>query len=257
MKSERKNWSRDELIIVFNLYCRTPFGRIHKTNPDIIEMSKNIGRTPSAVAMKMVNFARLDPFHKERSVKGLAHGSKQDKIIWDEFNNDWENLAYESQKILYQLGHVEDQEKIIQAEFYKDIQKTELKRNVKIRLVQNFFRETVLASYDFACAICLLSVPEMLNASHIIPWSKSKLRRADPRNGLSLCVLHDRAFDRGLISIDKDYCVIISKKLKPKRKCRMFEIGFREMNGKKIKMPDRFLPDQIALDYHRDEIFLK
>ena len=257
MENERKNWTRDELIVAFNLYCRTPFGRIHKTNPDIIEMSKNIGRTPSAVAMKMVNYASLDPVHKERSVKGLAHGSKQDKLIWDEFNNDWETLACESQKILYQLGHGVDQEKSIQTDFYKDIQKTELKRNVKVRLVQHFFRETVLASYDYACAICILSIPEMLNASHIIPWSKSKLRRVDPRNGLSLCVLHDRAFDRGLISIDKDYCVIISTKMKTKRKCQMFEIAFIEMNGKKIKMPDRFSPDQDALDYHRNEIFLK
>ena len=257
MENERTNWTRDELIIAFNLYCRTQFGRIHKANPDIIQMAKNIGRTPSAVAMKMVNFASLDPVHKERSVKGLAHGSKQDKLIWDEFNNDWEALAYESQKILFQLGRGVDQEKSIQSEFYKDIQKTELKRNVKVRLVQHFFRETVLASYDFACAICLLSIPEMLNASHIIPWSKNKLRRVEPRNGLSLCVLHDRAFDRGFISIDKDYCVIISTKLKPKRKCQMFKIAFREMNRKKIKMPDRFFPDQSALDYHRNEIFLK
>ena len=256
MNGKGKNWSLEELIVAFNLYCRTPFGRIHKTNSDIIEMSKNIERTPSAVAMKMVNFASLDPVHKERSVKGLAHGSKQDKLIWDEFNNDWETLAYESQNILYKLGHGVDQEKSIQADFYKDIEKTEMKRNVKVRLVQHFFRETVLASYDYACAICLLSIPEMLNASHIIPWSKSKSRRVDPRNGLSLCALHDRAFDRGLISIDKDYCVIISTKIKTKRKGKMYEIAFIEMNGKKIKMPDRFFPDHNALDYHRENIFM-
>ena len=100
--------------------------------------------------------------------------------------------------------------------------------------MQRFFRDTVLASYDFACAICYLAIPEMLNASHIIPWSKSRSRRVDPRNGLSLCVLHDRAFDRGLISVDKNYCVIISKIIKPKRKCKMFKIAFEEMNGKKI-----------------------
>ena len=257
MSSRRKIWEREELIIAFNLYCRIPFGRIHKSNHNIIKIAEMLGRSPSSVSMKMCNFARFDPQLKKRNIKGLAHGSKQDKLIWDEFNNDWETLAYESQKILYQLDHGVDQEESIQAVFYKDIQKTEMKRNVKVRLVQHFFRETVLASYDYACAICLLSIPEMLNASHIIPWSKSKLRRVDPRNGLSLCVLHDRAFDRGLISIDKDYCVIISTKMKTKRKCQMYEIAFIEMNGKKIKMPDRFSPDQNALDYHRNEIFLK
>ena len=54
----------------------------------------------------------------------------------------------------------------------------------------------------------------LLNASHIIPWSVDKMRRADPRNGLSLCVLHDRAFDRGLIAVDEDFRIILSEKVR-------------------------------------------
>lgn len=72
MKRKAKNWLRDELIVAFNLYCRIPFGKIHKANPDIIILAKNIGRTPSAVAMKMVNFASLDPFHKKTKYKGIT-----------------------------------------------------------------------------------------------------------------------------------------------------------------------------------------
>lgn len=252
----RRDWIRDELIVAFNLYCRIPFGRIHKSNPDIINMAESLKRTPSAVAMKMVNFASLDPTHRKRHVKGLRHASKNDRKIWEEFNKNWEELAFESQKILYQLGYIPEAEKTIEDDIFKNIRKTELTRNVKVRLVQRFFRDTVLASYDFACAVCHLAIPQMLNASHIIPWSKSKSRRIDPRNGISLCALHDRAFDRGLITFDENYSVIISKILKSKRKCQMFEIAFKEMNGKKIKMPERFLPDQNALEYHRQKIFL-
>ena len=173
---------------------------------------------------------------------------------WDEFNENWENLAYESQRILYRLGYALD--KNIQSYFYRGYEQTELKRSVKVRLVQSFFRDTVLASYDYSCAVCHMALPVMLNASHIIPWSKSMERRVDPRNGISLCVLHDRAFDRGLITVSEDYRIQLSDNLKQKRKCQLYQVAFNEVAGKKIKMPIRFLPDQKALEYHRKEIFL-
>jgi hypothetical protein len=52
VQNKRKNWTRDELVVAFNLYCRISFGRIHKSNPEIIRISEKIKRTPSAVAMK-------------------------------------------------------------------------------------------------------------------------------------------------------------------------------------------------------------
>ena len=61
-------WSREELIIAFNLYCKTPFGKIDERNPEIIFLAKVIGRTPGAVSWKLANFARLDPILKERNI---------------------------------------------------------------------------------------------------------------------------------------------------------------------------------------------
>lgn len=58
MQRPAKLWTRDELLIAFNLYCRTPFGRLHRGNPDIIAMAELLGRTPSSVSMKLCNFAR-------------------------------------------------------------------------------------------------------------------------------------------------------------------------------------------------------
>ena len=57
----KRGWTRDELLVAFNLYCKTPFGRLHQRNPEIIRLASALGRTPSALAMKLVNFASLDP----------------------------------------------------------------------------------------------------------------------------------------------------------------------------------------------------
>jgi predicted restriction endonuclease len=97
----------------------------------------------------------------------------------------------------------------------------------------------------------------LLNASHIIPWSVDKIRRADPRNGLSLCVLHDRAFDRGLISIDDNFRIILSGKVKIAGAPKLHRVGLLEIEGKKIRLPDKFRPDQKAFTYHREKIFLQ
>jgi len=257
MKQRAKNWSRDELIVAFNLYCRIPFGRLYKTNPDIVNIAKSLGRTPSALTMKMVNFASLDPFHRKRNVKGLQHGSKQDMVIWDEFHENWESLAYESQKSLGKLSIETKQDYTLHESLLKKDILTESHKLTRVRLVQSFFRDAVLSSYDYSCSICKIRLHKMLNASHIIPWSIDKSRRADPCNGLSLCVFHDRAFDRGLITIDENYQIEISKEVKSTEiESNLHKIGLIEIEGQKITLPKKFNPDKEALAYHRDNIFL-
>lgn len=257
MENERKNWTRDELIIAFNLYCRTQFGRIHKANPDIIQMAKNIGRTPSAVAMKMVNFASLDPFHRERNVKGLQHSSKLDEHIWEEFHKDWESLAFESQQSLARLIGKTDEDYALEVSFLEPDIPTEARRITRVRLVQRFFRDTVLSSYNYSCTVCKINLYKMLNASHIIPWSIDKNRRADPSNGLSLCAFHDRAFDRGLITIDENFRIVLSGEVKVIEAPKLHRVGLLEVEGQVITLPDKFSPDQIALAYHREKVFLQ
>ena len=78
----RTNWTRDELIVAFNLYCKTPFGRIHIRNPEIIALAKVLGRTPSAVSWKLANLASLDPSLKKRNIAGATPGGKLEKEIW-------------------------------------------------------------------------------------------------------------------------------------------------------------------------------
>ncbi|TKJ37738.1 MAG: restriction endonuclease [Planctomycetes bacterium B3_Pla] len=256
MQDKRKQWSRDESIAVFNLYCRTCFGRMHKTNPDVIDMATKIGRTPSAVAMKMVNFASLDPFHRGRNVKGLQHSSKRDEQVWQEFHDDWEGLAFESQQSLARLLGKEDRDHELDIALLEPDIPTEARRVTRVRLVQSFFRDAVLSSYNYSCTVCHIQLCSMLNASHIVPWSIDEKRRADPSNGLSLCAFHDRAFDRGLITIDEDLRVVLSATARVKDAPKLHRVGLLEVEGQAISMPDKFSPDQSALSYHREKVFL-
>ncbi|MGD0078825.1 MAG: HNH endonuclease [Sedimentisphaerales bacterium] len=206
--------------------------------------------------MKMCNFASFDPILRNRNIKGLEHGSKQDEAIWKEFQYNWEGLAFESQRAIAEFKGFGKEQSHEELPFDPDIP-TEAQKSVRVRLVQSFFRETVLSSYNFSCAICRLNLPMLLNASHIIPWSADKTRRADPQNGLSLCVLHDRAFDRGLIAVDDSFRIVLSEKVKVTRAPKLHRVGLLEIEGKKLILPDKFRPDKIAFAYHRENVFLQ
>lgn len=248
-----KNWTRDELLLTFNLYCRTPFGRLHRNNPEVISLAQKIGRTPSAVAMKLVNFASFDPVQQARQIRGLSNASRADREIWNEFNANPEQLAFESQQTLQQSTG--ENEEVTETEISFPSGPTESTRLVRTRLVQSFFRDAVLSSYEFKCAICSLDLPELLSASHIIPWSKNVERRADPRNGLSLCAIHDRAFDRGLLAIGDAFDVLLSTRARiHSPESRLHLVALTEAEGKMISLPKRFAPDPEALAYHREHI---
>jgi hypothetical protein len=256
------NWTRDELLAVFALYCRLPFGKLHNGNPEIIEWARLLGRTPSAVAMKLSNFASFDPALRERGIKGLANTGNADRRLWEEFETDPERIAFESQQVAENLAVNSESDRQFQRVEAFEIDDrvpivTETERIVRVRLVQGFFRSAVLSSYGYKCSICKLHLPELLTASHIVPWSVDVRRRADPRNGLALCAIHDRAFDRGLIGLDESLRLILSDRLTEIRnEPGIHEAVFHAFAGKPIDLPDRFLPDPEAIEYHRNCVFL-
>ena len=247
------NWTREQALACFNLYCRIPFGKLHSRNPEIVEFAKIIGRSPSAVAMKLVNFASFDPAHKKRNVKGLANASSLDRAIWEEFEAAPNRIAEQSEEAFNGFG-ISLPEPISKEPRLPE-GPTEKPLTRPMRLVQSFFRRSVLASYGYKCSFCGLELRSMLNASHIIPWNISVELRADPRNGFSLCVLHDRAFDRGLMSVDADSRLLISNSLKKKNPSPLHRVGFLELEGERINLPGRFLPDEKCLEYHRTTVF--
>lgn len=100
-------WSREETILAFDLYCKIPFSKISRRNKQIIELADLLGRTPSSVALKMTNLASYDQKLKIRGIKGMKNTSKLDGQVWEEFLNNWENLAYEAQLILYKRKQIQ------------------------------------------------------------------------------------------------------------------------------------------------------
>lgn len=247
------NWSRDELVVAFNLYCKTPFSKINANNKAIRELALIIGRSASAVALKLANFARLDPALQERNISGMSHGSNKEYEIWNEFNSNWEELAYQSELILakFKRDSIENSTGITHLDLPQEGKVREA--IVKTRVNQSFFRQTILASYDRKCCITGISIPELLVASHIIPWADDKKNRMNPCNGLCLNALHDRAFDKGLITITVDYRLEVSEILK-KRESTVW-LFFIPFDHQQISLPQRFLPAKEFIEYHNKYIF--
>jgi putative restriction endonuclease len=254
MKS--RPWTRDELLTAINLYCKTPFGKMHRHNPRIISLAGSLKRSASAVAMKLVNFASIDPAQRSRNIRGLGNVSKLDVEVWREFYSNWEQLAFESEKAIIRLG-VEDRYEGYANDIsaIPDGSKTEAERTTRVRLVQGFFRNATLANYEFECAFCGIDIPDLLLASHIIPWKDDVARRADPRNGICLCALHDKAFDRGLMGLDSEFRILVSPVAKRNPESNIHRAAFLEIEGKRMALPKRFLPDVNAVGFHRSRIF--
>lgn len=217
--AERKLWTRDELILSLNLYLKLPFGNLHSRTPEIIHLAKIIGRTAGAVAMRLNNFANVDPFHQQRGIVGLSGGKKQVEPIWKEFINNKDELLFESERILAQKEHITIEDKYADILKGTDHLKGEYKvREVKTRVNQNVFRQIVIANYSGKCAVSGIDIPDLLVASHIIPWSKSEEERLNPENGICLSPLYDKAYDKGYIGINEKFEILLSKDLKKRSK---------------------------------------
>lgn len=251
--ASRRRWSRDELLVVFNLYQKIPFGQISHRNDRIVELARRLDRTPSAVSMKMGNLASFDPTLTERGVKGLTNAARADREIFEEFHADTEALADESESALERLGWPEA---LADDTPTPPGGATETERVVRVRRVQRFFREVVLANYEGACAISGIRLSALLNASHIVPWSVDVPRRADPTNGIALCALYDRVFDRGLMTIDDDLRVVLSPRLLEGPRTEMHDLLLVNLSGVKLRAPIRATPDRRALEYHRSHVFV-
>lgn len=250
MPGENKNWTREEHILAFNLYCKIPFGQIHIRNPRIIELAKVLGRSIGSVSYKLANFSRFDSELSARGIKGMPHGAKGEQEIWREFENDPESLAFESERLLAKfMGRkLEDVAEIDERELPKE--GLERERMMRARVNQHFFRTAVLSAYDYKCCVTGLAVPELLVASHIIPWASDKKQRMNPRNGLCLNALHDRAFDRRLMFIANDLTIHFRESMLKSEKKSSGLDWLLSYEGKLISEPKKFKPDIELLATH-------
>ncbi len=252
MKSN--NWTREQTIVALNLYCKIPFNRVSSNHLDIIRIAKIIGRTPNSVKMKIGNFGSLDPELKRRGIVGLGNTSKMDEMVWNEFNSDWNNLAYESELLISKFSN-QPIEIVSEINLENIPMGKEREAIIKQRVNQSFFRSTILSCYNLNCCITGLSISEFLVASHIIPWAIDENNRLNPHNGLCLNSIHDKAFDKGLITITTDFKIKVSKQLLDLEKEKAVSDLFIKYQNQSIILPDKFLPSKEFLDYHSRYIF--
>jgi len=254
MKEGQTLWTRDESVLAINLYSKIPFGQMHRSNPEVKELAELIGRSPGAVARKLGNFASFDPKLKERGVKGLPNTSKLDAEIWNEYMQNWEEQFFEGEKLLANKKHT-TVEKLynINLDDLPLIQGKERERTVKARVNQYQFRKIVLTNFNSQCCITGIGFTELLIASHIAPWSVDEVNRISPKNGLALNTLHDKAFDKHLITVTEDLKVKISAKFYKHKDIFSIKQNFIDYDGKSIISPKKFYPEAEFLRMHNDK----
>lgn len=253
----RTGWSRHQLLVAFNLYCQMPFGKMHYRNPEIIKYAEIIGRTPSALAMKLSNIASLDPEITSTGRKGLKGASASDKAMWEEMQTDWNSFANEVQQATHVFEGIKssiDIEDFSGLEEFTDYTGSNKTVVTTTRIGQAFFRRSVLSAYDYRCCITGLAIPRLLVASHIIPWRVDMINRLNPRNGLCLSMLHDKAFDIGIMTILEDMTVRVSRKFTDDMD-HFFNSALLVYDGKSISLPEKFSPHAEFLAYHREHIY--
>ncbi|MES2439567.1 MAG: HNH endonuclease [Verrucomicrobiota bacterium] len=264
-RSPSVRWTRDELLVALNLYHKLTFGLLHSKQPAIIALAEKLGRGSNSVAMKLCNFASLDPALKLRGIKGLEGASKLDREIWKEFHENPNETIPASEEALRQLLEVPDSRdlEVLPREGFRTTKRppagpTDVIANVKQRRGQEYFRDAVLNNFGGCCGVTLLGIRELLVASHILPWGSHVEERLNVRNGLCLSRLHDAAFDRGLITFDDSLGLVLSKRLKTELPKRAVAESFGAYEGEVLHLAkDAALPELEFLAIHRAKIFRK
>jgi len=260
-----RRWTRDELLVLLNIYEKLPFGQFDQAQPVVRDIAARLDRSAGSVAMKLCNLASLDPAVKARGRKGLPGASSLDRQVWAEFQSNRNTLAPQSEDAFRLLFGASDADEV---DLIKGIGvrvrkapvapdgPTEAYAQVSVRRGQQFFRQMVLNSFDSQCCVTGIRVRELLVASHILPWKPFPNERLNPQNGLSLSRLHDGAFDRGLITFDEDYRLVLSKELRGHFPQASLQHNFADFEGKPIILQSKIAaPKQEFLAYHRENIF--
>ncbi|MDO4515273.1 MAG: HNH endonuclease [Lachnospiraceae bacterium] len=253
MKEKRRLWEKEEFVLVLSLYFQLKFGQLSSTNKKVRYYASLIGRTSSSVAMRLTNFAACDPYILATGRHGLEAGRKQCQPYWEEYVNDKERLFLEAEVIKARL-----QSKTVECILGisdSDFVGTTRAAVVQQRVNQNVFRSMILNNYNNKCAITGIDIPELLVASHIVPWAADEKNRLNPENGICLSPLYDKVFDKGLITISPDYEILLSEELKSHSGSSYFEKQFGCIDHHRISLPEEHSPKREFLEYHRDNLF--
>lgn len=119
------------------------------------------------------------------------------------------------------------------------------------------FRQKILQAYEYRCAVCGFDIrlghtPIALEAAHI-KWHQAGGPDVEI-NGLSLCALHHKLFDRGAFSLSENLEIMVSDKANGSRGFKEWLLDF---HGRKIYFPQRqtYYPSGEFTKWHTHEVF--
>lgn len=250
--NRNNKWTREQLIMALNVYCKIPFKDVKESHPIIQKYAPLIGRSAVALKMKVGNFGRFDPNLRSKGIVGLKHGSKDEELVWNEFWNEPEKLAFESERLFAERSNMSVEEFV-----NIDNQSIPIGKNryvfIRQRVNQSFFRKMILCAYLNRCCITGISNSFLLEACHILGWSDNEANRMNPSNGLCLNPLFHKAYDNYLLAITPDFRICISDKMLLGIKEENTIRFLNDLKGQQIIMPEKFYPNQDFLSIHYEE----
>lgn len=239
-------WSREDIIIAYALYCVTPLEKINTSNKVIQQVSEIIPHSVSSIVMRMRNFQHVD----SKASQGLKNVARADRMIYEEFKHDFGALSLEAETLtglaIFDSSPLQGAKPL-----------SSLTNHGRVSRERHFFKQAVLAAYDDRCFISGCTLPQMLVASHIKPYSqcRSEADRVSPDNGICLNVFYDKAFDRGLITIVPSMKIYVSPIILNDINDSFTARWLASLDGMTLSQPTRFPPRKEFLEYHNTKIF--
>ena len=246
----RRIWTWEETLQAFLLYMVLPKNELDDKGAEVMALADRLDRTANSVALKIWNIAAYDENRVARGRVGMKHGSKLDAQVWEVFKERGDDLLDEALELFGDEALSSIDKKLPASDGSVTRAQGETREAVtRVRVGQGYFRNSLIDSYGQRCCITGIALPELLVASHIKPWKVSDAHeKVDSRNGLLLNALHDKAFDKGLITLDSEYRIRVSTRGRS-------EALLARYDKQRISLPTFALPGKAYIEYHSDVIF--
>lgn len=253
-------WTEDEIVLALALYEITPSSKISGKNPAIMRLAQMLGRSSGSVSFKIANLLALDK-SRTNGPKGFGNYSQLDREVFETY---WDsksggiNLVALSKKALQICSNNEamrEAPELLNITPSGQIVGEDVLRLTKQRKNQGYFRTAVLANCNESCVISHCSLPSLLEAAHILPWSESESSRLSVANGIALNPLLHKAYDLDLLGITADGKVVFSEALKASS--NFYSESLQNFDGRLIDFSQLKVPVNQDFLSVRFEQFLK
>ncbi|MFQ5763060.1 MAG: HNH endonuclease [Candidatus Bathyarchaeia archaeon] len=238
---------KNELMVLYKKKCICAIGRVtgeYDFNPE-----NRYGREKYFHVLP-VEWKELSPPFcdlSDRLIRKLSHPSDalreiKDEECINEIMEMTEEKAYEALKsgdkaFIERVfgGHAGDRQAIVTQ-----------------RVGQNAIRRYALDRYANQCGLCDIRESEMLVASHIMPWAEDEINRGNPRNVICLCLVHDRLFEKGMLTLLDTYKAEFSERFRASCNESIMLDAWVKNTNEKLRLPSSGEPDPMLLRKHRE-----